>query len=126
MLHGPAGLVDSSCGIRLTPLESMTHSCFLAKAIKETSIGSFSSISSPFRKGTSSSCMLLPSPFRTRGYFNNSVPIGPTSISLYEWMLSSTLCVDAKCCVDTLYHISLICCLVPSWLPKGLSLRSQC
>ena len=33
-------------------------------------------------------------------------------------MLSSTLCVCIKCCVDTLCHISVICCLVLSWLLK--------
>ena len=40
MLHGPAGLVVFSCGIRLTPLESMTDSCFLANTLKKPSIGS--------------------------------------------------------------------------------------
>ena len=36
VLHGPAGLVVFSYGIRLTHLESMTDSCFLAKVVKET------------------------------------------------------------------------------------------
>ena len=27
MLHGPAGLAVSSCGIRLTPLEAVTDGC---------------------------------------------------------------------------------------------------
>ena len=38
MLRGPVGLVVFSCGIRLTPLESMTDSCFLANALKKPSM----------------------------------------------------------------------------------------
>ena len=53
MLHGPADSVVFSCGIRLTPLESMTDSCSLPKKLKKPSVGSVSSISGPFRKGTS-------------------------------------------------------------------------
>ena len=68
-----------------------------------------SSISSLFRKGTSFSHMLLPSPFRTNVHFDNSVSIGPTSVSHYKWMLSDTLCECARCQVNTLYCYIVIC-----------------
>ena len=105
MLHGPAGLAVFSCGIRLTPLEAVTDNCSLPKNSKKPSIGSVSSISSPFRKGTSFSHVLLPSPFRTTcSYFDNSVSIGPASVGHDKWMLSRHPSVCAKCWVDTLNH----------------------
>ena len=105
MLCGPAGLAVFSCDIRLTPLEAVTDSYSLPKNSKKPSIGSVSLISGPFRKGTSFSHMLLPSPFRTTHiYFNNSVSIGPTSVSYYKWMLSKHPSVHAKCLVNTFNH----------------------
>ena len=47
--------------------------------------------------------MLLHGPFRTTTNFNLSVSIGPTSVSHYKWMLSSTPSVCAKRQVDTLH-----------------------
>ena len=49
--------------------------------------------------------MLLPGPFRTtHSYFNNSVSIGPTSVSHYQWMLSKHPSLHAKCQVNTFNH----------------------
>ena len=53
VLHGPAGLAVSSCGIRLTLLEGSDRRLLLAKASKKPSAGSVNQISGPFRKGTS-------------------------------------------------------------------------
>ena len=53
MLRGPVGLDVFSCGIRVTPLGTLTDSCSLPKNSKKPSVGSVSSSSSPFRKGTS-------------------------------------------------------------------------
>ena len=96
------------------PQESITAGCILVKSVKETKFGSVChQLSSPFSKGTSFSCMLLPGPFRTTTNFNLSVSIGPTSVSLYKWTLSSTPSVCAKHQIDTLlsyrniYHQSL-------------------
>ena len=47
--------------------------------------------------------MLLPGPFRTTVNFDLSVSIGPTSVSHYKWMLSSTPSVCVKRQVDTLH-----------------------
>ena len=47
--------------------------------------------------------MLLPGPFRITTNFDLSVSIGPTSVSLYKWTLSSTPSVCAKRPVDTLH-----------------------
>ena len=105
MLRGPAGLAVFSCGIRLTPLEAVTDSCSLPKNPKKPCIGSVSLISGPFRKGTNFSRMLLPGPFRTtHSYFDNSVSIGPTSVSHYKWMLSKHPSVHAKHQVNTFNH----------------------
>ena len=111
MLRGPAGLAVFSCGIRLTPLEAVTDSCSLPKNSKKPSIGSVSLLSSPFRKVTSFSRMLLPSPFSTtHSYFDNSVSIGPISVSHYKGMLSKHPSVHAKCQVNTFnyYRVSYL------------------
>ena len=49
--------------------------------------------------------MLLPGPFRTTTNFDLSVYIGPTSVSLYKWTLSSTPFVCAKCQVDNFHSL---------------------
>ena len=73
--------------------------------LKETKCWFCWSISGPFRKGTSFSHMLLPSPFRTtHSYFDNSISIGPTSVSYYKWMLSQHTSVHAKHYVNTFNH----------------------
>ena len=105
MLCGPAGLVVFSCGIRLTPLEAVIDSCSLPKNSKKPSIGSVSLLSSPFRKGTSFSHMLLLGPFSTtHSYFDNSVSIGPTSVSHYKGMMSKHPSLHAKHQVNTFNH----------------------
>ena len=97
MLHGPAGLVVFSCGIRLTSLEAVIDSCSLPKSSKKPSVDSVSSLSGPISKGTSFSHMLLLGHFRTiHSFFDNSVSIGPTSVSHYKWTLSMHISVHAK------------------------------
>ena len=60
-----------------------------SQRLKETKCWFCWSISGPFSKGTSFSRMLLLGPFRTtHSYFDNSVSIGPTSVSHCKWMLS--------------------------------------
>ena len=49
--------------------------------------------------------MLLPGPFRTTTNFDLSVYIGPTSVSLYKWTLSSIPSVCAKHQVDTFHSL---------------------
>ena len=53
--------------------------------------------------------MLLPGPFRTTVNFELSVSIGPTSVSHYKCMPSSTPSVCAKHQVDTLHSYRIIC-----------------
>ena len=94
MLRDPAGLAVFSCGIRLTPLEAVTDGCSLSKTQRNQALVLLVnkwSIRYQF------SHMLLPGPFRTtHNYFDNSVSIGPTSVSHYKWMLSKQLSVHAK------------------------------
>ena len=97
VLRGPAGLAVFSCGIRVTLLKGSDRRLLLAKGSKKPSAGSVSQISGLFRKGTSFSRMLLLGPLRTtHSYFDNSVPICPTSVSHYKWTLSTHTSVHAK------------------------------
>ena len=128
MLHGPAGLVVLSYGIRLTPLGVNGRQLFTCQSSSRNQVLVLliSWISGPFRKGTNLSYMLLLGPLRTTVNFDISVSIGPISISLYTWILSRTLCECARHHVDTLHITLVICCPVLSWLLKGPSFRSQC
>ena len=104
MLRGPAGLAVFSCGIRLAPLEAVTNSCSLPKTQRNQvlvlSVNKWS-----IQERYQFSHMLLPGPFRTTySYFDNSVSVGPTSVSHYKWMLSKHTSVLAKRQVNTFNH----------------------
>ena len=82
VLRGPASLAVFSCGIRLTPLEAVIDGCSLPKTQRNQALVLLV-ISGPISKGTSFSHMLLLGPFRTtHSYFDNSVSICPTSVSI--------------------------------------------
>ena len=88
MLCGPAGLAVPSCAIRLTPLEAVTDGCSLPKTQRNQSLVLLVNKQS-IQERYQFSHMLLPGPFQTTHiYFDNSVSIGPTSVSHYKWMLS--------------------------------------
>ena len=96
VLHGPAGLAVFSCGISVTLLEGSDRRLLLAKGSKKPSIGSVSQKVVHSGK-VPVSRMLLLGPFRTtHSYFDNSVSIGPTSVSHYKWTLSMHTSVHAK------------------------------
>ena len=104
MLHGPTGLAVFSCGIRLTPLEAVTDSCSFPKTQRNQVLVLLVNKRS-IQERYQFSHMLLPGPFRTtHSYFDNSVSIGPTSVSHYKWMLSKHTSVHAKHQVNTLNH----------------------
>ena len=95
MVHGPAGLAVFSCGIRLTPLEAVTDGCSLPKTQRNQVLVLLVNKQS-IQQRYQFSHMLLLGPFRTtHSYFNNSVSIGPTSVSHYKWMLSKHTSVHA-------------------------------
>ena len=96
MLRGPAGLAVFSCGIRLTPLEAVTDGCSLPKTQRNQALVLLVNKWS-IQERYQFSHMLLHSPFRTiHSYFDNSVSIGPSSVSHYKWMLSKHISVHAK------------------------------
>ena len=79
MLHGPADLAVFSCGIRLTPLETVTDGCSLPKTQRNQALVLLVNKRS-IQQRYQFSHMLLLGPFRTtHSYFDNSVSIGPTS-----------------------------------------------
>ena len=97
MLRGPAGLAVSSCGIGPTPLEAVTDGCSLPKTQRHQALVRLVNKWS-IQQRYQFSHMLLLGPFRTtHSYFDNSVSIGPTSVSHYKWMLSMHPSVHAKC-----------------------------
>ena len=96
VLRGPAGLAVFSCGIRVTLLEGSDDSCSLPKAQRNQALVLLVKKRS-IQERYQFSRMLLLGPFRTtHSYFDNSVSIGPTSVSHYKWTLSMHTSVHAK------------------------------
>ena len=93
---GPAGLAVFSCGIRLTPLEAVTDSCPCQKAQRNQALVLL--VNKRFiQQRYQFSHRLLLGPFgTTHSYSDNSVSIGPTSVSHYKWTLSKHPSVHAK------------------------------
>ena len=96
MLRGLAGLAVFSCGIRLTPLEAVIDGCSLPKTQRNQALVLLVNKRS-IQQRYQFSRMLLLGPFMTtHSYFDNSVSIGPTSVSHNKWMLSKHPSVHAK------------------------------
>ena len=96
MLRGPAGLAVFSCGIRLTPLKAVTDSCSLPKTQRNQVLVLLVNKWSIQERYQFSHMLLLGAFKTTHSYFDNSVSIGPTSVSHYKWMLSKHTSVHAK------------------------------
>ena len=96
VLCAPASLAAFSCGIRLTPLEAVIDSCSLPKTQRNQMLVLLVNKRS-IQQRYQFSHMLLLGPFRTtHSYFDNSVPICPTSVSYYKWTLPKHPSVHAK------------------------------
>ena len=96
VLHGPASLAVFSCGIRLTPLETVIDGCSLPKTQRNQALVLLVNKRS-IQQRYQFSHMLLLGPFRTtHSYFDYSVSICPTSVSYYKWTLSKHTSVHAK------------------------------
>ena len=108
MLHGPAGLAVFSCGIRLTPLEAVTDGCSLPKTQRNQALVLLVNKWS-IQQRYQFSHMLLLGPFRTtHSYFNNSVSIGPTSVSHYKCLSIPQYMPNIRLIPSTITEIALI------------------